>query len=158
LENETLVARSDAHIGARRLVPRSVRYQLARFCDWEKEAPDGYTYRISPASLSRARQQGLKVSQLITLLNRSAKAVPPSLLKAIQRWEKQGSEARLEKMTVLRVSSEEILQALKTSRAARFLGEPLGPVTIAIKPGAMEKVLAVLAELGYLGEIRGDVE
>ena len=158
LENETLVTRSDARIGARRLVPRSVRYQLARFCDWEKEAPDGYTYRISPASLARARQQGLKVSQLITLLNRSAKAVPPSLLKAIQRWEKQGSEARLEKMTVLRVSSEEILQALKTSRAARFLGEPLGPVTIAIKPGAMEKVLAVLAELGYLGEIRGDVE
>jgi len=158
LEEEPLVARSDARISARRLVPRRVRYQLARFCEWEKETPDEYQYRISSTSLSRARQQGLTVSQLLAILNRHAKAVPPSLIKALERWDKQGSEARLEKMVVLRVASEEILLALRKSRAGRFLGEPLGPSTIAVKPGAIEKVLGALAELGYLGEIRGDVE
>ncbi len=157
-EKEPVIARSDARLSARRLVPRGVRYQLARFCEWEKETPDEYRYQVTPGSLARAKQQGLKVSQLVSLLNRNAKAVPPSLLKALERWEKTGSAARLEKMVVLRVSSEEVLQALRNSRASRFLGEPLGPAAIAIQPGAAGKLLAVLAELGYLGEIRGEFE
>jgi Helicase conserved C-terminal domain len=156
IEKEPLVVRSDARVGARKLTPRSVRYQIARFCDWEKETPEEYQYRISPSSLVRAQQQGLSVSQLIKLLNTSTKAIPPSLIKAVERWDKQGSEARLENMLVLRVSSEEILQALRKSRASRFLGEPLGPAVVAVKPGALEKVLGALAELGYLGEVRGE--
>ncbi|HSB64947.1 MAG TPA: helicase-associated domain-containing protein, partial [Anaerolineales bacterium] len=154
LEKEPVAVRSDARISAKRLTPRSVRYQLARFCDWEKETLEEYQYRVNPASLLRARQQGLKVSQLVALLNKSAKAVPPSLVKALERWDKQGSEARLEKMLVLRVASEELLQALRRSRVSRFLGEPLGPTSIAVKPRAMEKILGALAEMGYLGEIR----
>ncbi len=155
VENETLIVRSDARISARRLVPRRVRYQLARFCDWEKETPEEYIYRISTSSLARARKQGLRVSQLINLLTRHAKAVPPSLINALTRWDQQGSEARLEKVVVLRVVSEEILHALRKSRASRFLGESIGPTAVTIKAGAVDKILAALAELGYLGEIRG---
>jgi hypothetical protein len=158
VEKEPLAVRSDARIGARRLVPRRVRYQLARFCEWEKETPEEYQYRISSASLAQAHQQGLKVSQLLSLLNRYAKTMPPSLVKALERWDKNGSEARLEQMVVLRVASVEVLQALRKSRANRFLGEPLGPTTIAVKAGAIDKVLGALAELGYLGEIRGVLE
>ncbi len=157
-EKEPLVARSDARLAAGRLFPRSLRYQLARFCDWEKETPGEYVYRISPGSLRRARQQGLKVSQLVTMLTRYAKAVPPSLVKALERWDKLGSEARLAKMVVLRVSSDEILQALRKSRASRYLGEPIGPGVVEVKAGAIDKVLAALAEMGYLGEIRGEQE
>jgi hypothetical protein len=157
-EEEPLVIRSDARLSARRLAPRRVRYQVSRFCEWEKETPDEYQYRISVASLSRARQQGLTVTQLLSLLNRYAKTVPPSLVKALERWDKQGIEARMEKMVVLRVVSEDILRVLRKSRASRFLGETLGPTTIAVKPGAVDKVLGALAELGYLGEIRGDVD
>jgi hypothetical protein len=157
-ENEPLLARSDLRISAKRLVPRRVRYQVARFCDWEKETPDEYRYRITPHSLSRARQQGLTISQLLTLLNRYAKAVPPNLIRALERWDKQGNEFRLEEMLVLRVASEDILQVLRKSRASRFLGEPLGKTTIAIKPGAAEKVLNALAEAGYLGEVRGNLD
>ncbi len=157
-ENEPLVARSDAHISARRLTPRRVRYQIARFCEWERETPDEYLYRITPSSLAGAQRQGLKVSQLISMLEQHTKAIPPSLLKALERWDQHGSEARLEQMVVLRVTSEEILQAMRKSRAGRFLGEPLGPGSVAIKAGAVDKVLAALAELGWLGEIRGDLE
>ena len=158
VEEEPLVVRSDARVSARRLVTRRVRYQLARFCEWGKETPDEYQYQISSASLTNARKQGLTVSQLLTLLTRYAKVVPPSLIKALERWDKTGSEARLEKLVILRVTSAEVLQALRKSRANRFLGEPLGPTTVAIKPGAAQKVLGALAELGYLGEIRGKVE
>jgi hypothetical protein len=158
VEGEALLARSDLRISAKRLVPRRVRYQLARFCDWEKETPDEYRYRITPPSLSRAKKQGLTVSQLLALLNRYAKTVPPNLIKALERWDKQGNEFRLGKMLVLRVASEDVLQVLRKSRASRFLGEPLGPTTMAIKPGAVEKVLGALAEAGYLGEVRGDLD
>jgi hypothetical protein len=158
LEDEALIAKSDLRISTRRLVPRKVRYQVARFCEWEKETPDEYRYRITPASLSHAKKQGLKVSQLLTLLNRHAKAVPPSLVTALERWDKQGNEFRLEKMLVLRVASADILQVLRNSRVNRFLGKPLGPTTIAIKPGAAEKVLNALAEAGYLGEVREDTD
>ncbi len=158
LEKELLVVRSDARIGVRRMVPRKVRYQLARFCEWGKETPEDYQYQISSASLTNARKHGLTVSQLMALLNRYSKVVPPSLVKALERWDKTGSEARVEKLVILRVSSIEVLQALQKSRVSRFLGEPMGPTTIAIKPGAAQKVLGALAELGYLGEIRGDVD
>jgi hypothetical protein len=153
-EQAALKARSDARLVAPRLLPRLARYQLARFSEWEKEDDQAYTYCLTPASLGRARQQGLTTSHLLGLLRRHAEAVPPALAKALERWDQQGSAARLETLLVLRVSSPEVLQALRSSRAARFLGEPLGPAAIAIKPGAAEKVLAALAEVGYLGELR----
>jgi hypothetical protein len=158
VEDEPLMVRSDARISARRLVPRRARYQLARFCEWGKETSEEYQYQISSASLTNARKQGLTIAQLLVLLNRYAKVVPPSLVKALERWDKTGSDARLEKLVILRVTSIEVLQALRNSRASRFLGEPLGPTTIVIKPGATQKVLGALAELGYLGEIREDVK
>jgi hypothetical protein len=51
------------------------------------------------------------------------------------------------------VASPEILQALRKSRAGRFLGDILGPTTVAIQPQASEKILSILAEMGYLGEM-----
>jgi hypothetical protein len=153
-EEAGLIVRSDACIHAPRLAPRTARYQLARFCQWEKESPDGYDYRLTPVSLARASQQGLAVQHLLILLRKSAEALPPSLVKALERWEAHGSQVRIESLSVLRFHSPEVLQALRSSRAARFLGEPLGPAAVAVKPGAEQKVLAVLAELGYLGESR----
>ena len=41
---------------------------------------------------------------------------------------------------------------MRKSKAARFLGEPLGPTSVVIKPGAQPKVMAALAELGLLAE------
>ena len=67
-----------------------------------------------------------------------------------------GQPGALQPALVLRLSSPEILQALRSSRVVCFLGETLGPAAVAVKPNAGEKVLAVLAEWGYLGEMVGD--
>jgi hypothetical protein len=64
-----------------------------------------------------------------------------------------GTEAKLDRMIVLKVSKPEVLKELKDSKAGRFLGEQLGPVTVVVKPGAQSKILAALAELGLLAEI-----
>jgi len=146
--------RSDGRLRVPRLGARAFRYQVARFADWQGFGKEAYHYRLTPGALSRARQQGLRLSHLLALLRRGNVAVPPVLLKALERWEEQGSQARLEHLTVLRVSKPEILLELRASRAARFLGELLGPTAVVVKEGTGERVLAALAELGYLGEAR----
>jgi hypothetical protein len=45
-----------------------------------------------------------------------------------------------------------VLDELRKSKAGRFLGETLGPVTVIVKAGAQSRVLAALAELGLLAE------
>jgi hypothetical protein len=136
-----------------RSLSRATRYQVARFCVWDAEKPDEYRYQITTGSLMKAVEQGLKVNQLLGLLAKNSNSeIPPALIKAIKRWEDNGTEARLEVQTVLRVNRPEVLNELRQSKAGRFLRESLGPVTVIIESGAQSKVLAALADLGLLAE------
>lgn len=152
-ETGKVFVRSDGRVMVPRVAPRAVRYQIARFCQWDDEKGDEYRYRLTPSSLARAREQGLRAGHLITLLAKHSDGIPPNVTKALKEWETQGAEARVAKVSVLRVSAPEILQALRESKSKRFLGDILGPTTIIVKPGAEEKVLAALVEMGYLGEM-----
>lgn len=153
LEDGKLTVSSQGRISVPRLVPRAARYQIARFCEWDEEKQDEYRYRVTVNSLESARKQGLKPEQLLSVLRKhTAAPIPPPFVRALQRWEANGTEAKLENLVVLKVSKPEVLKELKESKAVRFLGEPLGPVTVVIKPGAEPKVLAALAELGLLAE------
>jgi Helicase conserved C-terminal domain len=153
IENGKLKISSNGKISAPRLTPRSARYQVARFCEWDKEKTDDYKYRITPQSLTKAKEQGLKVEQLLVLLAKHSDAgIPPALVKALKRWEVNGTEARAETQVVLKVSRPEVLEELRKSKAARFLGEPLGPTTVTVKSGAIQKVMDAITELGLLAE------
>jgi hypothetical protein len=153
LEDKQVIPRSDANIWVPRYAPRSVRYQIARFCEWGDEKDDGFIYQITPASLQRALKAGLKVSQLSNLLRKYANTVPPAISRALIRWEEKGTEVYFRDAIVLRVNSTELLQELRNSRVARFLSEPLGPTTIIVKKNSWLKVQAFLAEMGYLSSI-----
>jgi hypothetical protein len=151
LEDAKLTVTSQGRIAVPRLVPRASRYQIARFCAWDEEKADEYRYHVTVDSLDRARQQGLKADHLLAVLRKHAGSpIPPPFVRSLQRWEMNGTEAKLESMVVLKVSKPEVLKELKESKAGRFLGEQLGPVTVVVKPGAQAKVMAALAELGML--------
>ncbi len=152
-EKQPVHVSSDGLIGIPRLAPRSVRYQIARFCRWEEFKADEYRYRFTPKTLADAQNQGLHTDQLLRLLHRSARVIPPNVIKAIKHWEKQGTAARVQVKTVLRLTSPQLLEKLRASRAARFLEEPLGSDAIVVKTGAEKKVLEILFGMGYLGEI-----
>ncbi len=152
-EESGLHVRSDGRISLPLLAPRAVRYQIARFCQWEEATPHEYRYRLTPWGLERALAQGLQIKHLQTLLARHAGHVPPNIVQALSRWEEHRTEARFETVLVLRVGTPDLLQSLRASRAARFLGNPLGPTAVIVRPGAAEKVLEVLTEMGVLGEI-----
>lgn len=156
-ENGKINVSSNGRISAPRLTARSARYQVARFCEWEDGKPGGdFRYRVTPDSLKSAHAQGLKASQLLSLLAKNAAGpIPPAFVKALQRWEVNGTEARLERLVVLRVSRPEVMNELKNSKAARFLSEPLGPTAAVVKSGAESKILEALAEMGLLAEVSG---
>jgi hypothetical protein len=144
---------SNGRISVPRLVPRAARYLIARFCEWDDAKSDEYRYHVTTGSLKKADEQGLKVGQLLSLLARNAAfGVPPAFVRALKRWEINGTEARVEIQTILRVTRPEVLEELHKSKAGRFLGERLGPVTVVVKTGAQFKVLAALTELGLLAD------
>jgi hypothetical protein len=156
-ENQKLHVSSQGVISIPRLTPRAVRYQISRFCEWEAPKEETYRHRISTNSLTKAREQGLKVEHLLALLSRHADAgVPPSLIKALKRWEVNGTEARVQTQVILKVSKPEVLDEMRKSRAAKFLGEVLSPTTVVVKGGAIQKVMEALTELGLLTEVQPD--
>jgi hypothetical protein len=152
-EEGKIIARSNGQVAVPRYAPRAVRYQVARFSEWDAARDDEYCYIVTPSSLKKAAEQGLRVEHLLALLAKYTSAgIPPVLVKALKHWEANGTEARVQTQVVLRVSRPEVLEELRKSKAARFLGEMLGPTTVVIKNGAQSKVLAALAELGLLAE------
>ena len=158
---------SNGKISVERLAPRVLRYQIARFCEWEEQ--DGraieptwtrnteFKYQITAQSLKHAKEQGLKAEQLLALLvKHTNNKVPPALVKALKRWEANGMEARVETQVVLRVSRPEVLDEMRKSKAGKFLGEVLSPTAVIVKSGAIPKVMEALAELGLFAEVVKD--
>lgn len=161
---------SNGKISIPRDAPRVVRYQIARFSEWDE--PDGrvvpkgrietkkdeYKYQITAQSLKYAKERGLKAGQLLSLLVKHTDGkVPPPLVKALKRWEANGTEARVETQTVLRVSQPEVLEEMRKSRAGKFLGEVLSPTAVIVKSGAIQKVMEAMIELGLFAEIHTDM-
>lgn len=152
-----IVASSSGKITISRYFSRAARYQISRFCEWGGEKNDEYTYSVSAQSLRRAGGQGLKAEQLLAMLVKHTNgSVPPALVKALKRWEQHGAEARVENLLVLRVSRPEVMEEMRSSKAGKFLGELLSPTAVVVKSGAIEKVMAALAELGLLAEVISD--
>ncbi len=153
-EEGSLHVLSDGKVLVSALAPRALRYQIARFCAWMGEQSAAHTYQITASALARAASQGLKSAHLLNLLRRHSNSpLPPSIIHAIERWEAQGSQAHIQSVSLLRVQNAEILNALRKTRAARYLGETITPTLVLLKPGGSETVQRVLLELGYLGEI-----
>jgi hypothetical protein len=158
-EKGKLTATSSGLISVPRSAPRVVRYQIARFCEWDGPRLEEYRYRVTTKSLKKAREQGLKAGSLLSLLAKNTTSeIPPAFVRALKRWELNGTEARVEVQIILRTTRPEVLDELKKSKAGRFLGESLGPVTVVVKPGAQSKVLAALTELGLLAEFEPEAK
>jgi len=143
---------SSGKISIPRAAPRVVRYQVSRFCEWEEAKSDDFRYRLIPRSLAKAKEQGLKIEHLLPLLAKHSAGVPPTLVKALKRWEANGVEARAESQIILRLSKPEVLEEMRKSRAAKYLGEVLSPTAVVVKGGAIQKVMEALTELGLLAE------
>lgn len=153
-EDQPVLVGRDGKLEMTPLVPRIARYQLARFAEWRTLQADRYVFQLTPASLQAAGEQGLELKHLRALLRKYGKpGIPPALQKALARWEKNGLEARMEPLTVLRLAEPSLLEKLRESKASSCLGEVLGPAAVLVKPGCEGRVRAALHDLGILTNI-----
>ena len=155
MERRTVVS-SQAVLSIPRLASRAFRYQIARFCAWlpSREA-DVYRYQLTPQALTLARKENLEPRHFLALMRKHVQGeIPPSVTRALHRWALNGTEARVESVTLLRLASPEVRERIRNSRAERFLGEEISPTDVVLRKNQIQKFLAALAEAGILGEDR----
>jgi hypothetical protein len=128
------------------------RFQLARFADLSGRGTDHVRYRLSPASLTRARRGGITIDQISTFLTRvSGNRVPARVSDGLGVWQERSGSARLEQGVVLRVNRSETLKALRQDPdIAPLLGEVLGPQAVLVPRPNVKQVRRWLVEQGYL--------
>jgi len=127
------------------------RFQLARVAEWVQTG-DRFIYRLTPMSLDRARGQGISVTRVLTFLQEITEApLPRPLEEALSRWDEQGTEAYLERVVLLRLSTEALMdRAMASSRLARLIEERVGPTTAVVRRQDWPRVVARLEEIGLL--------
>jgi len=158
LQKKDFEIQKSGRLTIERFFPRDIRYQLARCCDWESVRSHKFFYNLSPRAFQRMEHQGLKISQLVTLIKHYArKPVPQNILMALERWQSNGQEAGIEKITVLKVKSAEIMDKLLTSPAKKYILTIQNPTTAEIAANSWAYIKAALLDLGVLAEIKPEV-
>ena len=148
----------DGRVVVPRTANKAHRYQVARWAAWGALSLEGYAYRITPRAIEAAGKQGLRAGQVLAILKAAcASPVPEPLDRAIERAAARGTEARVQSLRVLRVSSPRLLEELRRRRAtARFLGESLGRDTVALRSEDWQALCDAAARLGLLIEPPGE--
>ncbi|MGB9668804.1 MAG: hypothetical protein ACPL0B_00320 [Anaerolineales bacterium] len=153
-EEDKLRLQSNGKISASRFVPRTARYQIARFCEWLEIKKEEYIFQITAQSLTLARQQNLLPRQLLSLLRKNAHYFPSNISKALLRWETQATEIQIYQSPILQVRSPEILVAIQNSRLARHIQNIISPTVAILIPGSETIVQHGLIELGFIAELK----
>jgi hypothetical protein len=135
---------------------RYERFQLARVADWARTG-DPFVYRLTPTSLERARRQGIPVARVLEFLGRATGAPVPRFVEAaLTRWEARGTEARLDRVVLLRLSSAELMAQVASSPPTRHLiQEQVGPTAALVRERDWPRLVAALGEMGLLPEVGG---
>ena len=138
---------------------RLLRYQVGRFTKIINNSVSETRFQISAESLTTAEKNGLKIEQLLQLLEKQGKTpLPASYKKLAERWDQRRVEVKIEKATLLRIEDPQVLKLLNDNpRTARLIKETLTEKIVIIEPAGMELVKKVLLEAGILSQIELDV-
>ena len=138
---------------------RYERFQLARIADWVRTG-DPFIYRLTSTSLAHARQQGIPVARVLEFLGHTTSAPVPRFVEAaLTRWEARGAEARLERVGLLRLSSEELMAQVASSPLTRHLiDEQVGPTAAVVRERDWPRLVVALGRMGLLPDVTGPEE
>lgn len=137
------------------------RFQVARFAEQmptpvDQELPL-FTYRITPESLARSREQEIALSQIVALLERATDGkLPRNVPMLLTDWERKMGKVALRRVVVLETADELTMQELQHLPQTRgYLQEILGPQAAVIEEDDCPRLLQALTELGYLAKVEG---
>jgi len=138
---------------------RLLRYQVGRFTKVISNSISETRFQISAESLTISEKNGLKVDQLLQLLEKNTKLpLPVSYKKLAERWDQRRIEVRIERATLLRVEDSEVIKLLmENPRTSRLVREALTEKTLLVEPSGLEIIKKVLLEAGIVPQIELDV-
>jgi hypothetical protein len=131
---------------------RFQRFQLARVADWVSTGEDAFTYRLTPRSMARAQEQGITPQRVVEFLEQNTgKPLPPSVLKAINRWVERGPEARIERVRLIKTKDGPTMELLLANQnIRRVMLERLAPNCIAVRERDAKAIAAEIVQSGLL--------
>jgi hypothetical protein len=159
LENHTLRFKDVIHVFIPPQTPRALRYQVARCGELMAVQRGESHYRLTPRSLQAAAGQGLKIGNLIQLIQKEYNtAIPPETQRMVERWNLSGVEAELRTEHLLRFKDARACSEFLSSKAAAALTiEVLNPTTLLVQSRQQDVIIKVLNEMGILVEQAEDV-
>lgn len=151
-----IVLQADAVVLVPYNASRYVRFQVARVAMpaplAAEELSEPFRYQLTPASLERAREDGIQAERVLSFLKESSgRAIPASVKRAIERWAQNGVEGRLQEAVILRVRDATILDTLQNNPKTKpFIGERLGDLSAVLRTDDWRAFQQATAELGLL--------
>jgi hypothetical protein len=135
---------------------RYERFQVARIAEpmplESGERTDPYRFQLTPESLTRASDEGIRPERVLNFLQKtSGRAIPTSVRRAIERWSEKGLEGRLQAAVVLRVRDAAILDTLQSNPKTRpYIGERMGDLAAVLQTDDWRAFQQLTAQLGLL--------
>ncbi|MCA9932855.1 MAG: helicase-associated domain-containing protein [Ardenticatenaceae bacterium] len=148
-----IVVQADASVLVPYNADRYQRFQVARISDAAPYQPGKpYLYHLTPNSLAQAQEQGISAERVLQFLQKvSARPLPPSTKRAIERWAERGVEGVLETAVILRVRDAAILDTLSQNPKTRdYLGQRLGDLAVTVRREHWQAFREATAQLGLL--------
>jgi len=157
---EKMVIKADGRILAGRRVSRADRYQVARFTSWNGIANGAYRYQIDAEGIAAAGRQGITLDQIESFLRSAVGQLPEPVAAFLTTWRQGAASAvTIERVTILRTTSEQVLDALWEEPATRrYFGSRLGPTAVIIRAGQTKGLRTALGKRSVHVDIVGDVE
>ncbi|MDO9547065.1 MAG: helicase-associated domain-containing protein [Pelolinea sp.] len=157
-ETSECILHSNGEVLVQTNTQREIRYQIARFCVWEKKNPNHYRFKISSSAIRRADAQKITVNQIKTLFEKyGKKPVPKNLFIALDRWNKGQLQIELKDQILIRVDSAEILDKIQKSPAKQYIIERLNPTTAIVSSDNLNRLEDAIIKLGYFADIWHEV-
>jgi hypothetical protein len=127
---------------------------LSGFADLVCPTADPHVYRLTAASIWRARRTGLVLQEMLqTLETSSPMALPPNVRADITRWSHQIDRLTLEAdhgRLLLRSTHPLVLTAVQRHRTlGTFITHQLDAVTVALRPDAYPGLVQTFDACGY---------
>ncbi len=158
-----IIAKHDGALLVARNVNRYDRFQAARIGEWvaprvgaggspapTPRVPD-YEYRLTGNSLQAAAAQGITAKHVTSFLRRACEHAPQHIIDLVERWGRNGIEARVSHLMVIKLNNPDVLETLMRSpRTRRWLGEAIGDCAAEVKD--WEKLREAMAEIGLAAE------
>jgi hypothetical protein len=158
-----IICKHDGTLIVSRSVNRYDRFQAARIGDWRTrparaaandgaEAKDAdYEYCLTGTALQNAMAQGITAKHITAFLRRTCEHAPGHILDMVERWGRNGIEARASQIVILRLAHPDVLeQLMRSPKTRRWLGEAIGESAVEVKD--WEKLREAMAEIGIVGE------